>query len=62
MTSPGVRRVTHRVWRGVLLMWRNPDLAQSIQNGSLPDNIKQKDVDCVLRAVDWAQAMEGRHK
>jgi hypothetical protein len=68
-TGHGTRRITNKVWRGILIMWRNPQVIWYMKDGIceddeidglLPDKITQKDVDCVIRAIDWARAMERR--
>ena len=67
----GTRRVTNKVWKGILIVWEHPYLIEWL-NAVHEDwdmnpvrlkewGIKQKDIDCVLRAVDWAQAMEKKH-
>jgi hypothetical protein len=60
--------VTEKVWRGVLLMYRTPEIVWYIKDGVrkndakdglLPDNMQQKDLDCVLAALSWARAHRG---
>lgn len=63
--------VTSRVWRGILIMWRNPQVVWYMKDGVcqnderdglLPGKTKQKDIDCVLAAVNWAQRQERQSK
>lgn len=53
--SPKVRTVTRRVWQGVLAMWSTRCPA-CVEQAKL-----QADRDLMIRAVNWAQAMERRH-
>ena len=59
--------VTSRVWRGVLYMWRNPELITLLktepftEDGYLAKHMPQKNLDCVLAAVNWAQRKEAQH-
>ena len=59
--------VTSRVWRGILYMWRNPELItllkteQFTEDGYLAKHMPQKNLDCVLAAVNWAQRKEAHH-
>ncbi len=65
---PGLLVPSSRVWRGIIVMWKHPYLIEYLNKGhenwgvdkkKLREwGIKQKDIDCVLRAVDWARAME----
>ena len=67
MSSHGARRVTSKVWRGILEMWGNPSIIEAMQSedclaAAEQQNIQQKQIECVIRAVDWAQAMKDKHK
>ena len=65
---PDILKPGPRVWKGVLLMWRHPYLIEwlnkdhedwGVQSAQLKEwGIKQVDIDNLLRAVDWANAME----
>jgi len=58
--------VTSRVWRGILIMWRNPELVTLIktepftEDGGVAKYMPQKNLDCVLAAVDWARRKEAQ--
>tara|TARA_R110000824_G_scaffold60696_6_gene162069 strand:+ start:2993 stop:3196 length:204 start_codon:yes stop_codon:yes gene_type:complete len=53
-----------RVWRGVLILWRQPDIIERLKtkpfddDGHLAKHMPQKDMDCVVAAVNWAQKQE----
>ena len=59
--------ITERVWRGVLLMWRNPKIIELMQSDDRVKILKkhkfqQQEIDCVLRAVDWANGKEEKFR
>jgi Fe-S cluster assembly ATPase SufC len=59
--------ITERVWRGVLLMWRNPKIIELMQADDRVKKLKkhkfqQQEIDCVLRAVDWAKGNEEKYR
>ena len=71
MSNPGhgTRRITHKVWRGVIIMFEQPHAVAALRQDQGPHTdlndtptirLKQKDADCVIRAIDWARAMERR--
>ena len=53
-----------KVWRGVLILWRDPEIIERIKNepfdkfGGVAKHLPQKDMDCVLTAINWAQKQE----
>tara|TARA_R100001530_G_scaffold22924_1_gene18841 strand:+ start:459 stop:662 length:204 start_codon:yes stop_codon:yes gene_type:complete len=53
-----------RVWRGVLILWHHPDIIERLKTkpfneaGHVAKHMPQKDMDCVLAAVNWAQKQE----
>tara|TARA_R100000664_G_scaffold30464_1_gene43056 strand:+ start:2810 stop:3061 length:252 start_codon:yes stop_codon:yes gene_type:complete len=58
-------RTLRAIWKGVLIMWRNPDKIvlvkeKKILGGKVAKHMHQRDLDAVLRAVHWAQKMEER--
>jgi len=61
-------KTTEKVWRGVLLMYRNPELIvimkqdKYCEDGFLAKHMPQKDMDCILRAASWAEAHERQSK
>jgi len=68
MTSTARIRPTKNVWKGVLIMWRHPYLIEwlnkdhedwGISSAQLKEwGIKQRDIEWVLRAIDWATSNE----
>ncbi len=60
--------ITARIWRGILLMWRNPDAIIKIKtqpftkDGKVAKHMKQRDLDHILAAVNWAERMEERQQ
>jgi len=59
--------VTQKVWRGVLIMWRKKHHLSAFDEepfspGALSEHFSQSEIDCIIRAVDWANAHEGRSK
>ena len=68
MTSTARLLPTKRVWEGVLIMWQHPYLIEwlnkdhenwEISTAQLKEwGIKQRQIDAVLRAIDWARANE----
>lgn len=62
---PGRLAMSDKVWQGVLVMWQHPYLIEYLnedhENWGVSKEklrgwgIKQKDIDSVLRAVDWAR-------
>ena len=59
--------MTERVWRGVLLMWRKPKIIELMQADDRVKKLKkhkfqQQEIDCVLRAVDWAKGNEEKYR
>jgi|ETNvirenome_2_60_1030617.scaffolds.fasta_scaffold07420_2 hypothetical protein len=62
MDSHGTRRVTNKVWKGILLMWSEPEIIALLKEGTIDKkSFKQGEKDCVIRAVDWALSMKSRH-
>jgi hypothetical protein len=59
---------TSKVWKGILFMWENPELIVKLKEqkfddeGFIAKHIPQKDMDCVLRAINWAQAWQRKSK
>lgn len=49
---------TRKVWQGVLTMFREPEIVSALGQPDKLGAFPQKKVDSVLRAVQWAQAME----
>ncbi len=68
---PGRLVVSNKVWQGILIMWQHPYLIEHLnethENWGISKEklrewgIKQKDIDCVLRAVDWAQGKKDKY-
>ena len=68
---PGRLAVSEKVWQGILLMWQHPYLIEYLnedhENWAVDKKklrewgIKQKDIDCVLRAVDWARGKRDKY-
>jgi len=58
--------ITARIWRGILLLWRNTDAVIKIKtqpfttDGRVAKHMKQRDLDDIIAAVNWAERMEER--
>ena len=69
---PGRLAMSNKVWQGVLIMWDPPYLIEYLneahENWDVSKKklrewgIKQKDIDSVLRAVDWAKGKRDAYR